>query len=227
MLLARERRAQPSMDGSEYKDQALLDQFDASSLYRTLEEEVVPLYFERDQEGVPSRWLARVQHCLATVPGQFNTNRMVLDYYERAYSVLSTGFEELRAAKRATLKAVVAEAQRVRKGFAELSIASAQVGDLAAVHVGDLVEVRVEVKLGSLKSEDIVLELVLGHANGDSELQNPIPVPLTFVTKTNELSTYEGSKSMERSGSFAYGIRARARAEGAHAAALRDLVLWA
>ncbi|MEQ1893239.1 MAG: alpha-glucan family phosphorylase [Planctomycetota bacterium] len=215
------------LGGSEYKDQALLDQFDASSLYRTLEEEVVPLYFERDQEGVPARWLARVQHCLATVPGQFNTNRMVLDYYERAYSRLATGFEALRAGKRAQLKALVAEAQRVRKGFGELSIASAQVGDLAAVHVGDLVEVRVEVKLGSLKPEDIVLELVLGHANGDSELSNPIPVPLTFVSKTNELSVFEGSKPMQRSGSFAYGIRARARSEGASVSVLHDLVLWA
>ena len=215
------------LGGSEYKDQALLDQFDASSLYRTLEEEVVPLYFERDQEGVPARWLARVQHCLATVPGQFNTNRMVLDYYERAYSRLATGFESLRAGKRAQLKALVSEAQRVRKGFAELSIASALVGDLAAVHVGDLVEVHVEVKLGSLRPEDVVLELVLGHANGGSELSNPIPVPLTFVSKTSELSVYEGSKSMQRSGSFAYGIRARARAEGASASALHDLVLWA
>jgi len=214
--------------GSEYKEQALLDQFDASHLYSTLEDEVVPSYFERDDEGVSASWLARVQHSLATVPTRFNTDRMVRDYHAKAYAQLCAGFDELCRNKRWRLKMLVQENQRVRKGFGELRIASAHVGELADLHVGDPVEVRVEVELGSLKPDDVHVELVLGHANGGSELNGKALVPLTFVhAAEGGLHVFEGVRAMDRSGSYAYGIRVRARTEREYAGSLRDLVLWA
>jgi phosphorylase/glycogen(starch) synthase len=213
--------------GGEYKDQALLDQLDASQLYRTLEEEVVPLYHERDREGVPTRWLERVQRCLAAVPLRFNTHRMLREYYDKAYAPLSAGHDELTRNKRWKLKMLVQENQRVRKGFAEVQIASAQVGDLANLHVGDPVEVRVEVVLGSLKPEDVRVELILGHTAVQGELAGGAAVPLAFVSTSGNQHAFEGVHVMDRSGSFAYGIRVRARTEREYASSLRDLVLWA
>jgi glycogen phosphorylase/synthase len=214
--------------GGEYKDQALLDQFDASQLYSTLEEEVVPAYFERNAEGMPVRWLERVQRCLATVPIRFNTHRMVRDYHQKAYAQLAAGGDELRRNKRWKLKMLVQENARVRKGFGEIRIVSAHVGDLSNVHVGDPVEVRVEVELGSLKPDDVHVELVLGHSSGASELTGKTLVPLGFVQSSGtSLHVFEGTRPMDRSGSFAYGIRVRARTEREYAGSLRDLVLWA
>jgi len=214
--------------GGEYKDQELLNQFDANQLYHTLEEEVVPSYFEKDSEGVNARWLERVQRCLASVPMRFNTNRMVREYHDKAYSVLSAAYEELLRNKRWKLKMLVQENQRIRKGFGEIRIASAQVGDLASVRVGDAVEVRVEVDLGSLKPDDVVVELVLGHAAGELELNGRTAVSLGYVANTGgTVHVFEGVRAMDRSGSFAYGIRVRARTEREHSGSLRDLVLWA
>ena len=214
--------------GSEYKEQALLDQFDASQLYGTLEEEVVPLYFERDVEGVPARWLERVQRCLASVPMRFNTDRMVREYHDKAYAPLGAAFDELLRNKRWKLKMVVQENQRIRKGFAEIHILSAHVGELSSLHVGDPVEVRVEVNLGSLKPDDVRVELVMGHAAGELELTGRVAVPLAFVqTTSTNVHVFEGVRAMDRSGSFAYGIRVRARTDREYAGSLRDLVLWA
>jgi phosphorylase/glycogen(starch) synthase len=214
--------------GGEYKEQALLDQFDANQLYQTLEEEVVPRYFERDAEGVPTQWLQHVQRCLAVVPLHFNTHRMVRDYYTKAYAPLSAGYDELSRNKRWKLKMLVQENQRIRKGFGELQIVSAHVGELTRLHVGDPVEVRVEVNLGSLKPDDVRVELILGHAPGGGELTGGTSVPLAFVqTSGNNVHVFEGVHPMDRSGSFAYGIRVRARTEREYASSLHDLVLWA
>ena len=214
--------------GGEYKDQALLDQFDANQLYRTLEEEVVPCYFERDGSGVSARWLAHVKRCLAGVPPRFNTHRMVREYYDKAYAGLSAGSDELLRNKRWKLKMLVQENQRIRKGFGEIQIVSAHVGELSSLHVGEPIEVRVEVNLGSLKPDDVRVELVLGHANGELELTGGGAVALAFVQTTGaNLHVFEGVRTMERSGSFAYGIRVRARTEREYASSLRDLVLWA
>jgi phosphorylase/glycogen(starch) synthase len=214
--------------GSEYKDQALLDQFDANHFYATLEEEVIPLYFERDAEGVPTHWLERVQRCLASVPVRFNTDRMVREYHDKGYAQLAVASDELLRNKRWKLKMLVQENQRVRKGFGEIQILSAHVGELTSLHVGDPVEVRVEVNLGSLKPDDVRVELVLGHAAGETELTGRVAVPLAFVQTTGtNVHVFEGVKAMDRSGSFSYGIRVRARTDREYAGSLRDLVLWA
>ncbi|HEY0386529.1 MAG TPA: alpha-glucan family phosphorylase, partial [Pyrinomonadaceae bacterium] len=62
-----------------------LDARDAESLYRTLEEEVVPLYYDRDAEGLPRGWIARMKHAIQTLVPAFNSDRMVEDYAHRIY----------------------------------------------------------------------------------------------------------------------------------------------
>jgi starch phosphorylase len=213
--------------GGEYRDQELQNQFDASTLYRTLEEEVVPDWFERDESGLPARWMARMQRCLASVPLRFNTDRMVRDYFDKGYAPLAAADDELARNKRAKLKHLVQENQRVRKGFADVQIVSAHVGDLSDLHVGDPVSVRVEVRLGTLAPDDVTVELVLGHASGELELSGRMIVPLAHLQATGDTHVFEGLHETERSGSFAYGIRVRARTEREHAGSLRDLVLWA
>lgn len=61
------------------------DREDAASLYKILEEEVVPMYFERDKSGLPRRWIERMKESIATVVPQFSAHRMVRDYVLEAY----------------------------------------------------------------------------------------------------------------------------------------------
>jgi glycogen phosphorylase len=61
------------------------DQADADALYRLLEEQVVPLYFERDRDGVPHRWIQRVKESIRTVAPVFSARRMVKEYADRMY----------------------------------------------------------------------------------------------------------------------------------------------
>jgi starch phosphorylase len=61
------------------------DRRDAESLYRVLEEEVVPLYYDRDEEQIPHRWIVRMKRALRTLGWRFNTDRMVMDYARECY----------------------------------------------------------------------------------------------------------------------------------------------
>jgi starch phosphorylase len=61
------------------------DAADAEALYAVLEDQVVPLFYERDARGIPGRWLARVRASLKTLLPVFNTQRMVREYTERIY----------------------------------------------------------------------------------------------------------------------------------------------
>ena len=64
---------------------AARDAADAEALYRVLEEEVVPLFYERDEEGLPRGWIERMLDSLLTIPPRFSTHRMVGEYLDGYY----------------------------------------------------------------------------------------------------------------------------------------------
>ncbi len=70
----------PEGVSEEYRDEA-----DADALYRVLETEVVPLYFDRDSDGIPRRWIHLLKEAIRTAAPVFSARRMVKDYAERMY----------------------------------------------------------------------------------------------------------------------------------------------
>jgi glycogen phosphorylase len=66
-------------------DEDAVDASDAAALYRLLEEEVVPSFYDRDAAGVPGRWLVKVKEAIRSVAPRFSARRMVKEYVERMY----------------------------------------------------------------------------------------------------------------------------------------------
>jgi starch phosphorylase len=62
------------------------DDLDAATLYDLIETEVAPLYYDTDDDGLPTRWIGMMAESLATLVGPFSTTRMLREYTERAYS---------------------------------------------------------------------------------------------------------------------------------------------
>ena len=61
------------------------DKADALSLYSTLENEIIPLYYGRNVNWIPMDWIERIKNNLRTVTPEFSTRRMVKEYVERLY----------------------------------------------------------------------------------------------------------------------------------------------
>ncbi len=67
-------------------DEATIDAQDAESLYQVLETEVVPVYYDKDENDLPSDWIRRMKNSLTTLTHQFSSDRMVKDYIEKIYN---------------------------------------------------------------------------------------------------------------------------------------------
>lgn len=196
-----------------YDDQELQDQFDSTTLYRMLEEEIVPLFFTRNAKGVPEGWLERVRSCLGSVPTQFNTDRMVLEYAREAYQPLAASYARLSADRFSEARRLAEDGTRVRRGFEKLRIVSVQVSDPAKLVVGASLDVRMEIDLAGLAPGDVAVELVVGHRRGEKDLQRGRAVPLPPTAKPQgTVQVFEGSHAIDRSGPYAYGLRIRAGA---------------
>ena len=61
------------------------DQLDAENLYRTLTEEVIPCFFNRDADGIPRQWIAKIRHAMTSLVPRFSTWRMVQEYTRNYY----------------------------------------------------------------------------------------------------------------------------------------------
>ncbi len=72
-------------DGQEHGDDPAWDAHEAEQLYRLLEEEVIPAFYDRDEHGIPPKWVALMRESMATLTARFSTNRMVREYVERLY----------------------------------------------------------------------------------------------------------------------------------------------
>jgi starch phosphorylase len=70
----------------DYDNSELHDEADAISLYDTLENEIIPLYYNfRSSDGLPGDWIGRMKESIRTLAPQFGTRRMVKEYAERLY----------------------------------------------------------------------------------------------------------------------------------------------
>jgi glycogen phosphorylase len=78
-------------NGSMHKDVEVQDRRDAQMLFDVLEQQVVPLYYQVDSEGLPTRWLERVKRALRTMGWRFNSDRMLMDYVQKCYQPAAGG----------------------------------------------------------------------------------------------------------------------------------------
>jgi starch phosphorylase len=72
-------------NGNDGADVAKIDALDAESLYRTLESEVVPLYYHREDDEIPHQWIAMMKRAIQTLAPQYNSDRMVEEYARKIY----------------------------------------------------------------------------------------------------------------------------------------------
>jgi starch phosphorylase len=71
--------------GRTHSDMDVHDSRDGEDLYRVLHEELIPLYYQRDQDGLPRGWIKRMKRTIRTLGWRFNADRMVMDYTRHCY----------------------------------------------------------------------------------------------------------------------------------------------
>ncbi|MEI7787098.1 MAG: alpha-glucan family phosphorylase [Chlorobiaceae bacterium] len=67
-------------NGESFENHEEQDSFDAEQLYSTLENQILPAYYERNEENIPVQWIKKIRNAIATIAPEYNTHRMVKDY---------------------------------------------------------------------------------------------------------------------------------------------------
>lgn len=140
-------------DGREH-DEPGWDEFEADQLYRILETQVVPEFYERDAEGIPRAWLHRVRTSMARLTPQFSSNRMLREYFETIYAPAAMAYRR-RAADGAKL------AHELEAWHATLADtwAGVRFGEIRMERAEERWHVEAEVYCGELDPDTVHVEL--------------------------------------------------------------------
>jgi starch phosphorylase len=146
------------------------DDAHAAALYSILEQEIIPLYYEHRDQGIPTEWIHRVQKSIAKVSSLFNCHRMVEEYAEQLYRPAHKGFVEAAGDNFAKPRARVEWAQKVAAKWSEVRIVDGTSGTSGTVLTGSQVPLRAVVELAGLSPDDVRVEAVAGRVNGEGKL---------------------------------------------------------
>jgi len=153
-------------DGREHGDDPAWDAAEAVGLYERLEREVIPGFYTRDEQGIPTAWVARMRESMARLTPRFSANRTVREYTEQHYLPAATAYH-LRIANRGAIgRQMVAWRHSLEQKWAALRFGEMKVETHGGQHVFD-----VQVYLNDLGANTISVELYADGVNGGNPVR--------------------------------------------------------
>ncbi|MEI9811883.1 MAG: alpha-glucan family phosphorylase [Acidobacteriota bacterium] len=165
------------------------DDSHAASLYSLLENEIVPLFYEDREHGMPTEWMRRVKQSLKHLSAHFNCQRMVGEYRDQLYKPANAAFAALRDGNFEGSRERVKWAAKVAEAWPSLRFQNCRLG-ADGISTGAAIPVVAELDLAGLEPGDVRVEAVVGRVGADGQLQNVEIVGLRPQTQQGTLWTF-------------------------------------
>jgi len=194
--------------GEEYDDADRGDNIEAHALYQLLENEIVPLFYDRGLDRIPRRWVAMMKNSIAAIAPAFNSARMMREYVENAYVPAVARRKNLVADDLRGARELTAWKSRVRSAWTNVRVDSVVEKGGTEVPVGVPLEVEADIHLGELRPDDVHVQLYHGHLEGGQDLAFGNVSTMRPVAELGHgRYRFAGAVVSRESGSHAYAVR--------------------
>jgi starch phosphorylase len=152
-------------DGQEHGDDPAWDAVEAEALYTILEQQLIPEFYSRNQQGIPERWVQRMRKSMSTLTPQFSANRTVREYTEKFYLPAAAEYLRRAAEKGALGCRIVATHRELAAKWAGIRF-----GELRTVPAKDGYQFRIPIGLNGIHPGKLAVELYAdGKGGGEPE----------------------------------------------------------
>jgi glycogen phosphorylase len=148
-------------DGQEHGDDPAWDAAEGAALYDLLEHEVIPEFYARDKNGIPSAWVGRMRESMARLTPQFSANRTVREYTEQRYIPAAAAYRQRAADKGAAGRAIVDWRRHAEQKWSSLRFGEVKIESNEKVHAFE-----VQVYLDDIDPNVVRIELYADGVNG-------------------------------------------------------------
>ncbi len=193
-----------------FTDQKFQDELDAEMIYNTIEDQIVPLYYDRGADGVPHAWVNAVKSCVADIASNFTTNRMLIDYEDRFYNKLARRKSEMIADNYRMAREIAAWKRKVSAAWDDVRILNVQRVELdnEAIFVDKKYRYEVTLDAASLRPDDLGVELVIAKQIEAGETVNVVDTKaLAMKQIVGREVTFSVDYTPVRTGTFDVALR--------------------
>ena len=182
------------------------DSLHASAIYYLLENDIVPMFFER-REQTPREWVRRMKQSLMYITPQFDCRRMVKDYMSQLYQPAHDQHTRLVESGFTLAREKARWHARVREVWDRVHFVEAGPGPAGSVFSGKPVPVRAALELAGLKAEDVRVEVVLGRVDNNGYLEETEVMILPPIEQQGSVAVFGQEIVPERTGRLGYALR--------------------
>ncbi|OBC05591.1 glycogen phosphorylase [Mycobacterium sp. 852013-50091_SCH5140682] len=174
----------PTADG--LLDEGRRDDLEAAALYDLLENAVTPKFYERNEHGVPTRWVEMVRHTLQELGPKVLASRMVRDYTEKYYLPAAQSLRKTVQPASGEPFGAAAELADYRRR-AQLAWPKIEITDVDSYGLpdtpllGSQLTLTATVQLAGLAPEEVVVQAVLGRVDATDSITEPVTVAMTHT----------------------------------------------
>lgn len=149
-------------DGQEYDDTGYQDAVESQALYNLLEDDVIPAFYDRGADNMPSHWITKMKASMKMAMKNFCSHRMVQEYYDRFYAPAIRRGKALLANKAKEAKQLSVLHADLKKSWSDIRVDLPKKDLDGPFQVGDTFNVTVNIHLGSIRPDMVDVELYFG-----------------------------------------------------------------
>lgn len=194
-------------DKQTYENTYHQDQLDAVTIYTMLEKEIIPLFFEENEEGIPMGWIDVIKNSIAKITPRFTMKRMMDDYINKFYTPLGKRHALLVADGYQKAREIAEWKLNVARVWDSIEVKSLKVDSSTDEALGQVIDVEAVVDAKSLNDSSLGLELVLMQANGNSDFRLEKTKAFDLVKKEGSILHFSLNYSLKQGGLYRYGFR--------------------
>ncbi len=194
---------------STYDDVHLQDELDAETIYNVFETDIIPKFYNRDENGISKEWVSYIKNIIAEVAPYFTMKRMVDDYMKKFYQPLHERSKILQADGFKQVRQLVQWKQRMAHRWDRIEVVEKAAFDTDnyALKVGDAFRSRIKLRLDGIPAEEVGLELLLFKRLDEDRLELRFTKPFELMENSNGTALFECEADPQMSGVFEYGFR--------------------
>lgn len=192
-----------------YVNHELQNELDALSIYNILENEIIPIFYKRDQAGLPKDWLSYVKNTISGIAPHFTMKRMLDDYVKQFYNKLIERSDKMKANNYRLIKDLAAWKRRMIREWSHIEVIRVEVPDSTKepLNIGDVFKARVTLNLNGISAHDIGLEILFGQKENDEVKSMHFGKELELLSTDGKEAVFAVEFPSEKAGVFDYAFR--------------------
>ncbi len=192
-----------------YQNQEYQDQLDAATIYSILETEILPLYYDKNEDGYSEEWIKYIKNSISQIAPHYTMKRQLDDYYDRFYNKLAKRFHVLNADNYKKAKEIAAWKEEVAEKWDSIEVVSFEKSEellQASIQSGRDYTITYVIDEKGL-NDAIGIELVTIFTDADGKEHVYSVEPFEVVKKEGTLYTFQATHSLSNAGSFKVAYR--------------------